>query len=203
MAGCARDEPLDHPADLLDFEQNVKFEWSYQNGKVGGGFHVGPYANYRIEWTFYLYDGEKKRPVLSTTSPEDLSRGTMGGFAGYDDVNDAVKLGGWRLWLDYCILDSSDDIVIKGSVISDPGPSYTQILSNPAGRPTANPPESGAAASQPAGFVIGAPEIGDLSKAKTAAGQIAKGVLAPDAQGVVALPAGLAGGAFDGRAYGN
>lgn len=44
-------------------------------------------------------------------------------------------------------------------------------------------------------------ESGDLAKCKTAATEVDRGVLTPDARGVVTLPAGLTGATFDGRAY--
>lgn len=48
---------------------------------------------------------------------------------------------------------------------------------------------------------VGSSERGSLPKARKAAAQIAKGTLTADAQGVVTLPAGLAGASTDGRAY--
>ena len=46
-----------------------------------------------------------------------------------------------------------------------------------------------------------AAESGSLPKSRTAAAQIAKGVLTANAQGVVALPASLSSATVDGRAY--
>jgi hypothetical protein len=131
--GCDRARNLNHPISTAVFEGQVQFEWSH--GDSFGGDESSAWwqlkisdselADHTVRYSLYLHDGNDARFLRGVRDPVALPFETN--KMSHEGLGQRALEGGWRLRLDYELYSSGDDLLLKGSMYSQPSPAMNNL----------------------------------------------------------------------------